>query len=322
MAFTHAIYYPWIDIKNASWLKTAILYWDKISTIVPGNMEEPYKSPGSAYLFQEEILVPNCIEPWHPAVNQASRCFLDYIRTPEARAILLPRGTKKGLRIPSINDSSELAKLNKWKIDEELAYELKASGKVVEDGEWLIFDRQYVDYYMTLLTAILSGVTHYAPLTDNGNYEPLINRAKRGDNPNRKNQELGEALLAQIIIDTLQISPDTPFETIVDFRHNYRDEIGQFRFELGRLAREGIDPETPTFRALQQQVNDIHINRIQPAVRNLEKALRGRRIRTFVTHLASIIFSGAINNFLFIVTQRVSQFVRVVKLPVVSLTIR
>ena len=35
MAFTRALYYPTIDISNEAWLKTAILYWDEINTIVP-----------------------------------------------------------------------------------------------------------------------------------------------------------------------------------------------------------------------------------------------------------------------------------------------
>jgi hypothetical protein len=35
MAFTRALFYPTIDIQNEDWLKTAILFWDEISTIVP-----------------------------------------------------------------------------------------------------------------------------------------------------------------------------------------------------------------------------------------------------------------------------------------------
>ena len=30
-----ALYYPFIDIQNEKWLKTALLYWDEIRTIVP-----------------------------------------------------------------------------------------------------------------------------------------------------------------------------------------------------------------------------------------------------------------------------------------------
>lgn len=38
MSFTKALYYPTIDILNEDWLKTAVLFWDEINTIVPESM--------------------------------------------------------------------------------------------------------------------------------------------------------------------------------------------------------------------------------------------------------------------------------------------
>ncbi|UCZ56412.1 hypothetical protein LGV61_11870 [Desulfurispirillum indicum] len=43
MAFTKSLYYPWIDIPDEAWLKTAGLYWDKIQTIVPSSIEHRTK---------------------------------------------------------------------------------------------------------------------------------------------------------------------------------------------------------------------------------------------------------------------------------------
>ena len=37
--FKDALYYPFIEISNEPWLKTACLYWDSISTIVPSKMK-------------------------------------------------------------------------------------------------------------------------------------------------------------------------------------------------------------------------------------------------------------------------------------------
>ena len=65
---------------------------------------------------------------------------------------------------------------------------------------------------------------------------------------------------------------------------------------MGRLAAS-IDPETPSFDSLQQQVFDIYTNKIKPAISSLEKALAAKRIRTLVTHLSSIIFAGSIGYF-------------------------
>ncbi|HXM40737.1 MAG TPA: hypothetical protein VN924_05765 [Bryobacteraceae bacterium] len=42
MPFTKALYYPHIEVPNEAWLKSAILYWDEVKTIVPASMPEPY----------------------------------------------------------------------------------------------------------------------------------------------------------------------------------------------------------------------------------------------------------------------------------------
>jgi len=44
MLFENALYYPTIDIKDEAWLKSAVLLWDTISTIVPESEDEPYKN--------------------------------------------------------------------------------------------------------------------------------------------------------------------------------------------------------------------------------------------------------------------------------------
>jgi len=40
-AFTSALYYSYIDIPDTEWLKTAALFRDSISTIVPKSIKHP-----------------------------------------------------------------------------------------------------------------------------------------------------------------------------------------------------------------------------------------------------------------------------------------
>lgn len=44
MGFSKALYYPTIDIPEEGWLKSAILYWDEIQTIVPSSFQNPYSN--------------------------------------------------------------------------------------------------------------------------------------------------------------------------------------------------------------------------------------------------------------------------------------
>jgi len=39
-----ALYYPYIDIDDGGLIKMAALYWDKLQTIVPQDMERPYEN--------------------------------------------------------------------------------------------------------------------------------------------------------------------------------------------------------------------------------------------------------------------------------------
>ncbi|MEZ5986049.1 MAG: hypothetical protein R3B94_08870 [Hyphomonas sp.] len=53
-----ALYYPHIDIQDPVWLRSAILYWDDIQTIVPSAIENPYVSADTRVCFNEGYLKP------------------------------------------------------------------------------------------------------------------------------------------------------------------------------------------------------------------------------------------------------------------------
>ncbi|MEQ8831970.1 MAG: DUF6236 family protein [Alphaproteobacteria bacterium] len=53
-----ALYYPHIDIRETGWLRSAMLFWDEIQTIVPSAIEEPYKELETALCAEEGFLRP------------------------------------------------------------------------------------------------------------------------------------------------------------------------------------------------------------------------------------------------------------------------
>jgi hypothetical protein len=53
-----ALYYPHIDILDSEWLKSAILFWDNIQTIVPTSIKDPYQSEDTKICEQEGYLSP------------------------------------------------------------------------------------------------------------------------------------------------------------------------------------------------------------------------------------------------------------------------
>ncbi len=59
MSFMVALYYPWIDFRDEGWLKSAILYWDSMRTIVPASISHPYSSRTAHQLQEAGILPPD-----------------------------------------------------------------------------------------------------------------------------------------------------------------------------------------------------------------------------------------------------------------------
>jgi hypothetical protein len=55
---SQALYYPWIDVRDEAWLKTALLYWDSVRTIVPESIDPPDSTDTGRALQDAEFLVP------------------------------------------------------------------------------------------------------------------------------------------------------------------------------------------------------------------------------------------------------------------------
>lgn len=53
-----ALYFPHIDIADPAWLRSAILFWDDIQTIVPSSIEQPYRNDDTKICEAEGYLKP------------------------------------------------------------------------------------------------------------------------------------------------------------------------------------------------------------------------------------------------------------------------
>src|SRR5438105_1881853 len=88
MGFTKALYYPTIDITNEDWLKTAVLFWDEINTIVPSSISNPYMENTTQYLSDEGILKPMRVNPEIDIVEDLTTDTLNYLNTNEGFQLL------------------------------------------------------------------------------------------------------------------------------------------------------------------------------------------------------------------------------------------
>lgn len=293
MSFTHALYYPWIDIRDLDWLKSAALYWDRISTIVPRSIAAPYESIEAKALQEEGVLSPLRVEADMPEVRQASQDFETHAHRPEAMAVLLPPGVVMAEEDWEVRESREHTFLHPDKMDAELRSRLLQTRQAERAGRWLKVNRDAANCYMTILAGTLAQNRGLALLADEQRFEPLANLVRRGEAraagvPGAR--RMGEAALAHLSLQVVNITPDMPVEKILKFRRDHRDELARFRQAIGTLASQ-LDDEFPSLQAFQQQVHDVYVNELEPASDDLKSSLRAAGIKSFVSSLKTAAFS-------------------------------
>lgn len=297
MSFTHSLYYPWIDIRNTGWLKSAAVYWDRISTIVPAGIDTPYQSADAQAFQYEGILQPLVVQPEMPEVRQTSNEFRTHTQTPEAMEILLPPGVEIARRDRRELEARRIVLLHPHKMAKELQYKLIETGQAQKQGEWLAIKRNAANYYMTILAANLAQNRGLALLADEQRFEPLANKVRRGETWQRvvpPARQTGEAVLAHLALQTVKVSADTPVERIIEFRRKHSNEIARFRLAVGQLAYQ-LDEESPSLEAFQQRVHDIYLNELEPAISDLKDSLAAAKIGGLVSSLNTLAFASPLS---------------------------
>lgn len=295
MSFTRALYYPWIEITESSWLKNAVLYWEAISTIVPSSVEDPYKTREAMILADEGLLLPIRVDHDSPEVREVSRQARSFFREPEGLSVVLPsdsRGNSWQAR-----QQLEKAILYPEKLEHEFLNELLQFGHARNLGNRLEVDRGFANYYMTLLATSLSNERGIALVTDEQKYDTLANKVRTGtteDEEIRFRNHISQGLLAYLVIQSVKIDPDTPINKLLAFRREHQDELGQFRVEVERLSQL-FQQEWESITALQQAIEDIHLNNINPAINNLKSSLKSFDIDFILTSLRNTVFGTSIS---------------------------
>lgn len=172
--FNKTLYYPWIDIHDDSWVKTAILYWDEIKTIVPSGMGSPYHNEVATILEQENILQPFNVSPLSKEVIEASEIALQYFSTPEGMRILT--SGNEFSRIHPDKFSYQLRQslgMNGGHIhSSKMSYQLMetiGAARVNDDG-FVNLDGKFSSYYMSVLANRIAKNNNLSMVADSQIY--------------------------------------------------------------------------------------------------------------------------------------------------------
>lgn len=252
MSFGHAIYYPHINLTNKNWLKYALLFWDKISRIVPHSVT-PSDSE-DVIRIRSEI---GFIEDYHPerwdTSNAASKFFrtfrhwiedpeiVDYYRHryPEIFEDLFHWRHRRRHRHPDMFRffgaiaQQEGTYIHVQKLDRDLKEYLYCLGVAMpgenEWSDWVRIDGELGLLYMTYLASSIGENTSRPTVTD---YGPCFAASSvlRRDVEHRRNEELecglGNLLIASYAPKDMNA---VTMERLIEFRKKYEsDRLGFF----------------------------------------------------------------------------------------------
>lgn len=289
LIFTDALYYPFIEIPDETWLRTAALYWNTISTIVPESVT-PYRIGDAKPLSDAGVLQPLVVHPGMPEVGEVAEEVLDYLYTEEGRRALFPTANEFYSRIHNEkfwhmfrHRLRDMAQLHFRKLSPDLSNLLQRKRHRTQSRDpWVRVPASFAAYYMTLLATRLALSKGRALLTDNIASEALAARASLGDVPSVELQTkpvpstVAEGILATIVLQTVKIDRETPMSKILSFREKHEVELAELRTAVRDLLNGFSAPVTP--EALASHLQSVYRDKVTPAVENLRGKLRGHRV--------------------------------------------
>ena len=308
-AFTKALYYPSIDIENLEWIKTAVLFWDSISTIVPESINNPYRSNESEYLADIGFLTPFYINSNDTSVIDIEDEIIELMYTPEFINGLFSRHNMRTYGVYNEKMSYRLREmLERGDVyGREMRFKLREhfmgfGRNFYHDGVFYLEDSFAYLYMVTLANKICENHA-IALVTDNVQSESITKsirydnqvslvpdndlfRRHRNNVRLRRERHCEQGILLDLIINGLKISPDTSLHDIMEFKKRHQDELGLFRTELAKLT-QSVSSDMPV-DALRQRINDIYENEFKPAYNNFQRALESSRIKWFADNFLKV----------------------------------
>lgn len=247
------LYYPTIDIPNETWIKNALLYWDKISSIVP------YKEYGMSYNVSK-LCEYECYESIYPE-DIFSKNPDGFFDTLEQRLWSLPVHDDKTAYI----NENKMFYIHGWEFMEQYP-EIKRlfENAPCVNGEWRRMGKKVAMAYMKTL----------AEFAIEGNEEMIIGTEKSSNADCLKEgygRKIEENSLFEFVFNKYVPMPDkdVSIEQILEFKSKHRKALIDFQSEISCLQRNLSSCENE----IDEVLNEFK-NRIEKAKMMAEKTLK------------------------------------------------
>ena len=327
-AFSNALYYPNIDIQNTDWLKTAVLFWDSISTIVPESVKRPYHEYETQYLADINFLRPLMINSDDRSVVAIEEDIIKMMHSTEVASMMFSPELSRYSYISGDKISFNVKEVIKEILQGGAVYpptkEMKrklqdkemdffqqrknitqqdiARGHLKFGDEAYFLDEEIVVMYMVALANRLCEDYSLGMVTDKISCFNTGNKIRSGNRSltvpedrfldrRPRDHQYEQGLLLNYIISGLSISPDAELPDIVAFKERHADELGRFRTQLAKLT-QGFSADKPV-EILQNEISDLYRNEFVPAFEDLKAALKDSKIKWIADNFLKVSMMSA-----------------------------
>lgn len=295
------LYYPTIDIPNENWLRNAIIYWDEVSSIVPMDIDNQSLipiNPNIQFLKDEGIFRP--IRPekliYEGGWDVLERFNSEFINSLDDYMDSFNRRMPKYSRIHN-RKISRATKIHQDKIRQPENYKVHNNkismnlldvlddrdliNKESRDNEWIEMNSDVALIYMSILAKYLAEIDNERTTvgTDTEIFENI-----NFINAKIENRKISFESSLDNILPTPRAN--VPFETIVNFKKQRKDELLRFRNEIQDFEKKLSEAEDIS------EMKDIIITfsrSVELGVNDLEKCFKDARISTYAKSLKSLI---------------------------------
>lgn len=243
---SNILYYPHINLPKTDWAIRALLYYDKIATIVPNQY---FRYPEQYDPFMREAIKNDLIEPIDP-MNilsnpwSISEEFIKYLN--KNVVSVKKRGSRfvkndYDLRGLPCNDLTGI-QLHSEKFNSDIFDYLLGLGLAQKmKGNWYHVEKRTADELMNLLASVIANKINYQPATDSVNYSFSSSYMKNEDVELRTRQCMRDVILKNLTPYPEQIDL-TKLRRFKDKHHELLDSFNR-KVELLTLTPM-ITPES------------------------------------------------------------------------------
>jgi hypothetical protein len=309
MLIQSGLYYPYIHIRNDTWLKSSALYWKRMERIVPHDY--PTQDSRTARMLKDELGFIEARRPGQAAVD-TSRLFVDLLaergrelaeqlQVQPSMADLVRRHERP--RDGGLSARGNIGYIFAEKLSSELIEVMSAEGLAFgasgQNGErrrfsmdvgsasWIGMDSRLAATYMTVLTRLTARHFDLNPVTD----VPIAHAAMDGLSVDA----IADALIGQDHLSTdqrriqfqqrvamLAVQSVIPRSLglvdereIIRFRKQHEDELGAFQTAVSAAADEVASlPADIDAGTLRERVIEVTHQHLLKPRKELEAALR------------------------------------------------